>query len=172
MKLSRNDEALITRYADGVLTGDALADFERRLLADPALRAAAEAQRETHGWLGRARDAEDRNAKGSDANSRRDSVAPGFAGAVLAATRRLPSREELQAEIDPFVERELSHTARTARMLCIAAAVIFGMSLLTWGGLLQDSDPQHLEASDEDRIREIDHAIQQDALRRASERPR
>ncbi|MEM7199273.1 MAG: hypothetical protein AAF628_03345 [Planctomycetota bacterium] len=154
------DEHLVARFIDGMLHSEELAAFERRQLSEPTLRAMVEEQREARDWLTR-----DRAACDAAEPTRRS-----IAGAVLAEVRRLPSRAELERhEITEAAEQSV---LRLSRALLVAAALVFAVSALFWSGLMQGTDPRHLEASDRQRIEAIDHAIDAaEAQRRFAELP-
>ena len=150
------DDTMVTRYVDGMLHGEERTEFERRLLADARLREAVEQQQHVRDWFLQERDTAP--AGTSD----------GFVGGILAKTRRLPSRSELANDSAD------NHTSvhQLARQLLVAAAVVFGIAMVTWGGLFKAPDPRYLEAADVDRIERLDRAIEAEALRRDSEQGR
>ena len=158
------DQALVSRFLDGQLNGPGLAEFERRLLSEPALRAGVEDQRQVQDWFGQIRAGE------------RDEVAasrPDLVEQVLREARRLPAREALEGEAAVPGETQLRERAamRTGRVLVSAAALIMGLSLLVAAGLLQPSDSGRLDAT-EQRVDEIDRAMDEDARRQEEHQPR
>ena len=158
--LSESDQALVSRYVDGELSARELVDFERRLLQEPLLRSAADAQRGVRGWF--ARTADDAGVE----------VPVGFADKVLQESRRLPSRESLQREagVPGELEREEVTALRTGKGLLAAAVLVLGVSLLFANGLIRKPDTGQLEAVDQQRIEQIDQERerlkQQEARRR------
>ncbi len=156
MKHTDSDERLVSRLVDGEASaGDH--STAKRGVAGPSERLAelVDEQRAVRQWFADSR-------RGEPAAE----VPAGFADAVLARTRRLPTRSELRAELAPLGETEIASVYRVMRRIAIAAALIFTLSMAAWAGLIRAPDPQHLEASDLDRIQQIDAAIEAEARRR------
>jgi len=157
--LREADQALVSRYVGGALTGQELADFERRLLKEPALRSSVEEQREVQDWFARVRASE----PAADAAGR----SPSFVDGVIRETRRrVPSDQEGVAGESGDGEQRV---VRTARMLLVAAALILGLSLLVATGVLRPGDGDRL-AADPARVEQIDR--QMESERRDVERQR
>ncbi len=132
-KASVNERIVVSRYVDGEMTGDDLVSFRRRLAAEPALREIVSEVEELRSWF------------------RRDAVQPpipassGFIASVLAAARRLPTREDLQAE-ETNARTYENELVTCARWISLAAAVVFGLALLTFATLNVPRDANRLEA--------------------------
>lgn len=157
------DQAQVSRFLDGQLSGAELAEFERRLLSDRALRDSVEEQRQVQDWFGRVRAGDTAAAVAT----------PGFVDEVLREARRLPSREALESEPAVPGETQLREKSalRTGRVLVAAAALIMGFALVTASGLLQPSDSGRLDAQQQ-RLDEIDRAIAEEARRQEEQQPR
>ncbi len=142
-KASVNERILVSRYVDGEMTGDDLVSFRQRLAAEPALREIVSEVEELRGWF------------------RRGSVlppipaSPGFTASVLAAARRLPTREERQAE-DTNARAYENELVTCARRISSAAAVVFGLALLTFAALNVTRDANRLEAGVNERLRAME----------------
>lgn len=117
------------RYVDGQLSAEARVDFEARLLREPALARAVQATRELRAPFAIVRD---------DAPPR---LPPDFAARVVVASRRLPTAAERG------VDTADTGTFALARRLLIAAALILGLGLLMFAGLLRHADSGRLEAA-------------------------
>lgn len=142
-KASVNERIAVSRYVDGEMTGDDLVSFRQRLAAEPALREIVGEAEELRSWF------------------RRGSVrppipaSPGFTVSVLAAARRLPTREELQAE-DTNARAYENELVTCARRISSAAAVVFGLALLTFATLNLTRDANRLEAGVNERLRAME----------------
>ncbi len=158
-KASVNERILVSRYVDGEMTGDDLVSFRQRLAAEPALREIVSEAEELRSWF------------------RRGSVlppipaSPGFTASVLAAARRLPTREELQAEETNarVYENEL---VTCARRISQAAAVVFGLSLLMFTTLNVPRDANRLVAEPDKLQAEMDRLDQLYREQQAGVEPR
>lgn len=127
MTSSHDDLKSLHRFLDGELDAAANAALRARLAAEPELRQLlAGEQRLRDGF----------------AAARTPVVAApaGFTAGVLAAVRRLPSRDQL--ELQEVGDR----IVRLCRRLLIAAAVLFGLGLVWHSGLL-DAHTDKLEAA-------------------------
>lgn len=157
-KASVNERIVVSRYVDGEMTGDDLVSFRRRLAAEPALREIVSEVEELRGWF------------------RRGSVlppipaSPGFTASVLAAARRLPTREELQAE-ETNARTYENELVTCARRISLAAAVVFGLSLLMFATLNVPQDASQLMANPELQL-EMDRLDQQIRDEQAGVEPR
>lgn len=148
MKLSHHDELLLQRHLDGELEPTAAAAFQARLAAEPDLAAAAAAARGLRSGFAAAR-----------AGAARPSA--GFTAGVLAATRRLPSRQQLeQADV-------AAGAVAFCRRLLLAAAVLAGLGLAWQAGLVGGAEPVTLQAAPGDVqrvIEELDARLQSGAV--------
>ena len=162
--LSEADQILVSRFTSERLTGQELADFERRLLREPVLRASVDEQREVQDWFAHVR-ASESVSPGADVAA----GSPGFVEGVMhEARRRSPVEQSGVEELGETQLRERS-VIRTARALLVAAALVLGLSLLIAGGVLRPGDGDRLSA-DPDRVEQIDRQMQlgrSDAERRA-----
>jgi hypothetical protein len=125
------------------MTGDDLVSFRQRLAAEPALRDIVSEVEELRGWF------------------RRGSVqphipaSPGFTASVLAAARRLPTREELQAE-ETNARTYENELVTCARRISSAAAVVLGLALVIFATLNVPRDASRLEAGVNARLRAME----------------
>ena len=137
MSLSSADELLVQRHVDGELAPAAAAAFAARLAAEPALRQRVESLQALRiGVLA----------------GREHGPRPGaeFAGKVMAAVRRLPSRQQLEQA------SAVGGAAVFCRRLLLAAALVAGLGL-AWGlGLCDGGAPQELHATPDEMQRELD----------------
>ena len=149
MKLTHSDELLLHRFLDGEMDSAQAVAFEARLAAEPRLR----------------RRLEDESAlRAGFAVAHAGAPAPraGFTAGVLAAARCLPSRQQLKRD-DVVVE-----LVRACRRVLIAAAVLFGISLVWHGGLMNSRRSSTLEAAPrwevEQEMKRLDALIESGAL--------
>jgi anti-sigma factor RsiW len=150
MSLSNRDELQLQRYLDGELPPDDAAAFTARLTAEPALRRRHDDARALRAGFAAAR-----------SDGRR--APAGFTANVLAAARRLPTREEMQ-QLDVA-----AGGASLCRRILLAAAVLFALGLLWRSGLVTESSPDTLQATPADVQREIerlDELVKTDARAR------
>jgi anti-sigma factor RsiW len=136
MKLSSHDARLLHRFLDGELAAADAEVFRARLLAEPALRAAVEAEQGLRAGFAAVRVPERRAPAGFTAN-------------VLAAARRLPSAGELEAAA-------AGATRVLCRRLLLAASILFGIGLLWHAGLVNGGSPGTMHASPDEVQREVD----------------
>jgi hypothetical protein len=137
MTLSHDDRMLLQRHLDGALDRGASAAFAARATAEPELAQALEAERALRIGFAAAR-GEARRAPAT------------FTANVLAAVRRLPSRELLEQQ------DVAAHAVRLCRRLLLAAAVIAGLGLVWQSGLVHTPAAAPLQASPGDVLREIE----------------
>ena len=130
---SKRDATLVARYVDDEMTGVERAGFEARLAQDPALQVAVSEMESLRGWFRGGRD------------EPLVPASPGFAASVIAAARRLPTRDEL-LEQESAGDRE-SELVDWSRRISLAAAVIFGVSMLLFMTLRISSEATRLEAA-------------------------
>lgn len=155
MKFSTADERILQRFLDGELAPEEAAAYAARLAAEPDLQrhfAAKKAMRSVLVSAGRV-------------------VGPaptaGFTAGVLAATRRLPSRHEMeQSEVSAGL-------VRFCQRLVIAAAVLLCLGLLWHSGLFDRSGSDRLQAAPEDieverEMQRLDALINAGVLERRS----
>ncbi len=136
MKLSYADELLLHRFLDAELAAAEVAAFETRLVAEPLLRRHLEQARALRAGFAAGR------AGGPVA-------AVGFTAGVLAAARRLPSRQEMdQIEISAGL-------VRTCQRLLMAAAIVFAIGLAWHGGLFDGGRCDTLQAAPDEVEREM-----------------
>ncbi len=137
MTLSQADRMLLQRHLDGALDAAASAAFAARIAAEPELaQAAAVARALRAGFVA---------ARGSTA---RPSGA--FTANVVAAVRRLPSRQLLeQADV-------AGGAIGLCRRIVLAAAILAGLGLVWHSGLVRSSEPESLQAAPGDVMREVD----------------
>jgi anti-sigma factor RsiW len=135
--LPERDRMLLQRHLDGELDGAASTAFAARLAAEPSLARAAAAERALRGVLATAR-----------GDVRR--APPSFAANVVAAARRLPTRQQLeQADV-------AAGAVSLCRRLLLAAAIVAGLGLVWHSGLVHLGQPQPLQAAPGDVKREMD----------------
>jgi anti-sigma factor RsiW len=117
MKLTHADELLLHRFLDGEMDSAQAVAFEARLAAEPRLRRRLE---------------DETNLRAGFAAAHAGSPAPraGFTAGVLAAARRLPSRQQLERD------EVVVDLVRSCRRVLIAAAVLFGICLAWYAGLM------------------------------------
>jgi anti-sigma factor RsiW len=137
MKLSTADQLLLQRHLDGELEAAADAAFRARLAAEPELADAATSARALRVGFAAAR-----------ATTMRPPAT--FAAAVVAASRRLPTRHMLeQADVT-------AGAIAMCRRLLLAALVLGALGLLWHSGLVRDESPATMQASPADVQREIE----------------
>lgn len=157
-KASVNERIVVSRYVDGEMTGDDLVSFRQRLAAEPALREIVSEVEDLRSWF------------------RPGAVLPpipassGFTATVLAAARRLPTTEELQAEETDARAYE-NELVTCARRISLAAAVVFGLALLLFATLNVPRDASQLIAKPALRL-EMDRLDQQIRDQQAGVEPR
>lgn len=136
MHENTNEKTMIeaARYVDGQLDTPQRAAFEARLLREPDLRAAVQETRALRLVIAHA------------AADEPPVVPPTFRTRVLQEIRRVPSREELLEDVAEATA-EPGAAFATARRLLAAAALIFGLALLMFSGLLRSADHARLEAT-------------------------
>ncbi len=137
MSLSYRDELQLQRYLDGELPPDDAAACTARLAADPAFRRRHDEARALRAAFTAARGADRR-------------VSAGFTANVLAAARRLPSREELQQH------DVVGGGTAFCRRILLAAAVLGALGLLWRSGIVSDPRPDTLQATPDEVQRELD----------------
>lgn len=142
MNFPASDDRLLHRFLDGVMGADEAAACRARLQAEPRLRQQLQALQQLRVAFTEARQPA--------------TVAPaGFTTGVLAAARRLPSRDD--ADLDgAWGEGGQQGLLRLCRRLLLAAAVLFGLGLLTQAGLFGDGRADTLQAAPGDVQREMD----------------
>jgi len=148
MKLTHADELLLHRFLDGEMDSAQAVAFEARLAAEPRLR----------------RRLEDESAlRAGFAAAHAGGPAPraGFTAGVLAAARRLPSRQQIERD------DVTADFVRACRRVLIAAAVLFGISLVWYAGLMS-SRSDTLQAVDsrevQQEMKRLDALIESGAL--------
>lgn len=142
MKLPASDERLLHRFLDGAMGGDEAAACRARLQAEPQLRQGLAALQQLRAAFAEARQSA--------------AVAPaGFTAGVLAAARRLPSRDDLR-DAGEWGSEAGQGLLRLCRRLLLAAAVLFGLGLLSQAGLFGDGRADTLQAGPDDVQREMD----------------
>jgi anti-sigma factor RsiW len=154
MKLSANDERLLHRFLDGELPELEAAACRARLVAEPTLREGLQGLQQLHRVF--------------TVSAAPGVAAPaGFTAGVLAAARRLPSREQMRQ-----VDAEQAAVEQGLRVLCrrllIAAAVLFSLGLAWQAGLLGDRRADTLQAAPalvQDEMERLDALIQSGAIR-------
>lgn len=136
MNLSHRDELLLQRWLDGELLPPDAEAFAARVAAEPRLRQRAAAVRSLRQTLVAAR--------GTPMQPSR-----AFVGNVLAAIRRLPSRELLlQADV-------AAGAVAWCRRILVAAALLAALGLLWHTGLFGGDRPAVLQASPDEVQREM-----------------
>ena len=147
MNHPQNEKLMIeaARYVDGELSAELRSAFEARLPRDHALAQAVSETRELRLLFAPSRDPVP------------PVLSPGFRTRLLQEVRSLPSRDDLLAELGEEGELEQAQGAssETARRLLLAAALIFGLALLMFSGLLRGADTARLEATP-DLLRRLD----------------
>ncbi len=149
MKPKESNEILAARYVDGEMSADEGHSFQKRLAREPGLQASVHKVEEVRAWFRRSR--------------HQPLIPPNplFTGSVIAAARRLPTRDELLAQDIQEHDYE-SELVTYARRISLAAAVVFGLCLLLFGTLQVQPDAAQLVASP-DRVRlemeRLDRAI-------------
>lgn len=138
---SKRDKTLAARYADGEMTGLERAGFEARLAKEPELQAVVSEVESLRGWFRGGRD------------EPLVPASPGFKASVLAAARRLPTRDELLTQ-EAALDRE-SELVDWSRRISLAAALVFGVSML-WFMSVRLSGPTVLYADENALQREIE----------------
>lgn len=135
--LPHRDELQLQRYLDGELPPDDAAACTARLAADPAFRRRHDEARALRSAFAAAR-----------GEGRRASA--GFTANVLAAARRLPSREELQQH------DVVGGGTMFCRRILLAAAVLAALGLLWRSGLVSNPGQDTLQATPDEVQREIE----------------
>jgi anti-sigma factor RsiW len=154
MNLSATDERLLHRFLDGELTEPEAAACRARLEADAAFH---------QGWLA----LEGLRRVVGAAKPASVAAPAGFTASVLAAARRLPSREQLR-ELEAERVAVGQGVMTLCRRLLIAAAVLFCLGLAWQSGLFGDRRDDMLQAAPGDVQREMDRLdslIQNGAVR-------
>ena len=129
MNISHDDRQNLDRLLDGELPPERAAALRARLAAEPALRTAFEERQRLRG------------AFASAASTRGFAAPAGFTASVLAATRGLPARREIE-------EREVAdHIVRVCRRVLIAAAVVVGLGIVWQSGLWRRDHDSRLQAA-------------------------
>lgn len=146
------ERLLASRYVDGELGVREASEFEARLAADGELSVLVGELRDDRAWF----------APG------RDEAAPapseGFQARVLRDVRRLPRGDELSGTEASagIVSFEVA-----CRRIMVAAALLIGIGLLVFGGLLHAADSGELEASPAEiqrKMEELDAVILEQAF--------
>ena len=127
MKLTHDDELMLHRFLDGEMDSAQAVAFEARLAAEPRLRRHLD-------------DARALRAGFAEAHVGGPAPRAGFTAGVLAATRCLPSRQQLKRD------EVVAELVRTCRRVLIAAAVLLGLSLALHAGLVNSRRSDTLEA--------------------------
>ena len=138
-KLGKADQVLVARYLDGELVGDQRLEFEKRLVADAALRAAADslcAQR--------------LRIRAADPAVPAGPVSGDFAASVVQQVRRMPSRSDLVAQ--STAEAAAATAVDYARHLMVAALVVCGFGLLFGLKVLVAPDTGALQATEQELL--------------------
>lgn len=146
MKLSATDERLLHRFLDGELPDQEAAACRTRLEsgleADAVLRQGLQELQQMRRVVAAAR-------------APLVAAPAGFTAGVLAAARRLPSREQMQKlEVEQAAVGQGLMTL--CRRLLIAAAVLFCVGLAWQSGLFGDRRADTLQAAPGDVQREMD----------------
>lgn len=137
MKISPEDERNLDRLQDGALAPAEAAALRARLDAEPLLRAE---------WAARQHFRSARAAAGATTFA----APAGFTASVLAATRRLPSRREIE-------EQEIGTSiVRICRRILIAAAVVVGLGFAWQAGFFGGGRDSRLEASPNELQKELE----------------
>jgi anti-sigma factor RsiW len=141
MNISASDERLLHRFLDGALAGEEAVACRSRLAAEPALR---------QGLAGL------QQLRAAFAEARQPVMAApaGFTAGVLAAARRLPTQVELR-EAGDWDAVAGPGMVRLCRRLLLAAAVLFGLGLLSQSGLFGDGRADTLQAAPDEVHREM-----------------
>jgi anti-sigma factor RsiW len=140
MKLSHSDELLLHRFLDGEIAAAEVAAFEARLGAEPLLRQRLEQQRAL-----RAGFAAHREGGAVPATA----PATGFTARVLAAARRLPSRQQMD------LLEAANAWVRTCQRLLVAAAIVFGIGMAWHSGLFDGGRADTLQAAPDEIEQEM-----------------
>lgn len=130
--LRDEDRLLAARYVDGELEATDVTAFEERLATEPALVAYVTELRDTVAWFAPGRD------------EATPTPSEGFHQRVLREVRRLPRADEL-AGAQPATNVVGFEAA--CRRIMVAAALLIGVGLLVFGGLLHKADSGELDAS-------------------------
>ena len=153
MKPKESNAISAGRYVDGEMSADERHSFQQRLAREPGLQKSLREMKEVRAWFHRSR------------HQPLIPPTPGFTGSVIAAARRLPTRDELLAQ-DIHEHCYESELVTYARRISLAAGVVFGLCLFLFGTLRVQSDATRLEASP-DRVRlemeRLDRAIRAEA---------
>lgn len=135
MKLTHDDELLLHRFLDGEMDSAQAVAFEARLAAEPRLRRGLE-------------DASALRAGFAAAHGGGPAPRAGFTAGVLAAARCLPSRQQLKRD------EVAADLVRACRRVLIAAAVLFGLSLVWHAGLVNSRRSDTLQAVDSREVKQ------------------
>lgn len=150
MSIPHRDEWLLQRFLDGQMDPTARTAFAARLAAEPALQQAADVANSMRDGF---RAARSKSLPGPSAS---------FTANLLAATRQLPTRQQLeQAEV-------AAGGVGLCRKLLLAAAILAGLGCLWHSGLVCDTASSTLQAAPDDVQREIERL---DALLEAGKVP-
>ena len=114
--MTTGPKKLAARYVDGEMTDVERAGFEARLAQEPDLKTKVAELESLRGWFRGGRD------------EPLVPASPGFRSSVLAAARRLPTRDELLAQ-ESAIERD-TDLVDWSRRISLAAALIFGVMAL------------------------------------------
>lgn len=137
MTLTNHDRLLLQRHLDGELDPRARAAFAERLAAESELAAAAATAAALRAGFVAARSTAMRPS-------------PAFTAKVLAATRALPSRQQLeQADV-------AAGAIGLCRRLLLAAVILAAVGLAWHAGLVRGGEADSLQAAPGDVVREIE----------------
>jgi anti-sigma factor RsiW len=136
MNQSHEDLKNLHRFLDGEFDAAATAAFRARLAAAPELRRQLEAERAQREAFAAAR-------QGVVV------VPAGFTSDLLAAVRRLPSRDQLEQQ------EAGDRVVRLCRRLLLAAMFLFGLGLVWHSGMF-DAQSDKLEAAPDEVHREME----------------
>lgn len=136
------------RYVDAQLAPEARAEFELRLVREPLLASAVRATQELRAPFSFERQQDPPRLR------------PDFAARVLEASRRLTTAAE-RGVIVPDAGATHGGSFSFARRLLVAAALILGLGLLMFAGLLRRADSGRLEAApvQQKKLDELDAKI-------------
>ena len=136
--MTTGPKKLAARYVDGEMTDVERAGFEARLAQEPDLKTKVAELESLRGWFRGGRD------------EPLVPASPGFRSSVLAAARRLPTRDELLAQ-ESAIERD-TDLVDWSRRISLAAALIFGVSMLLFMTMRITSETTQLEAESSLRL--------------------
>ncbi|MCA8943509.1 MAG: hypothetical protein KDB80_13175 [Planctomycetes bacterium] len=138
---------LASRYVDEELDDREVVKFEARLAAEPKLREFVAELRDDRAWFAAGK------AEAPPTPSE------GFKARVLRDVHRLPRAEELSDEQAPAQTMAFEVACRR---IMVAAALLIGIGLLVFGGLLHTADSGKLDASPAEiqrKMEELDAVI-------------